>query len=713
MAGVMPEEISYVEAHGTGTSLGDPIEIEALKQAFDTEKRNYCSIGSVKSNIGHLEAASGMAGLIKVLLMMRKGLIAPTINIEKINRIIDFENSPFRVALKKQDWEKLEERPYIAGISSFGFGGVNSHVILTSYKQKIKELKEQKSYPFTVSAKDEEGLQNLIKKYQNYVHLEESKKIDIGELCQKAIQGREMFGHRYGGMVGNTEELGLLLDNYENISRTSDKGAMILEIGSIKVTREIINQARDLYENNEFFKESVDGLSYLAGNIFQNNKINANRYKQIEFILLYGLSELFIKLGLKPDVIKGEKAGFLISAVIAGKLSLEEAYGWLTGQPEPKDRMQKIKEERGILFYDSITKNIIPDYYIKKDYLKSLRAKIKITEDEYEKIAGKAGLLLNEQYTFKNNVDEWGSLLNKEEWEIIKSNKAVSKEQKLIWALIVEVSLNKVNRKWNLSGREEIKNESFSELQNLVLDGIITLQEALSLIFNPSQGLFKNISDSMESRINFNNIRKYPFLVKRKDLDIELKSEWQKSWMNSQISAQDKENAFVLRAGRAEKETLRGIQIGGHSGSTIKEDIQNGIMQAFMNGGDINMDFYFKAEEENANLKYYTSKIKGCFIEECLMIFSAETEEELHKKIKEAEKRINNDIEDRKGRITERQLLERICYSLQHEDQKGKIRNAVIVKDIKELRERLNDSGNSYWFKGDIKKNDAAHNRVK
>lgn len=141
MAGFPPRTISYLEAHGTGTSLGDPIEIAGLMQAFDTKDRQFCPIGSVKTNIGHCESAAGIAGITKVLLQMKHGQLVPSLHAEELNPNIDFSNSPFFVQRELTDWKRpclhLEqgdiEFPRRAGISSFGAGGANAHILIEEY----------------------------------------------------------------------------------------------------------------------------------------------------------------------------------------------------------------------------------------------------------------------------------------------------------------------------------------------------------------------------------------------------------------------------------------------------------------------------------------------------------------------------------------------------------------------------------------------------
>lgn len=135
-AGIKPDLVSYVETHGTGTSLGDPIEFEALRRAFNGRKKRtgLCSLGSVKTNIGHLEGAAGCASFSKVLLMLHEQAIPPTIGINCVNPMLDEKHSPFEIVTKLKPWQKeSDDSPYYAGISSFGFGGANCHVVIEEY----------------------------------------------------------------------------------------------------------------------------------------------------------------------------------------------------------------------------------------------------------------------------------------------------------------------------------------------------------------------------------------------------------------------------------------------------------------------------------------------------------------------------------------------------------------------------------------------------
>lgn len=167
MAEVEPETITYVEAHGTGTTLGDPIEIEALKQAYQTDRRGYCRIGSVKSNIGHLNDASGVTGFMKAVLSLKHKVIPPTLNFEKPNAKIDFEQSPFVVNTKLTPWEE-NEFPRRAGVSSFGIGGTNAHVILEEAPAQQKAAERHDAELLLLSAKTPAALNNMTDRLSNY-----------------------------------------------------------------------------------------------------------------------------------------------------------------------------------------------------------------------------------------------------------------------------------------------------------------------------------------------------------------------------------------------------------------------------------------------------------------------------------------------------------------------------------------------------------------
>ncbi len=230
-ADVKPETISYIEAHGTGTSLGDPIEINGLKMAFSEmakeDGRNldsgFCGLGSVKSNIGHLELAAGVAGMVKVLLQMKHKTLAPSLHCDEQNRYIDLENSPFDIVRECREWtrlknEKGDDVPRRAGVSSFGFGGVNAHVVMEEYVSPTKPFKAISSQNTTdvlvvISAKTHEGVERKIGDLLRFIS---SREVDLDSLSYTLQVGRDAMAHRWACVASSiphlTEILGEALD---------------------------------------------------------------------------------------------------------------------------------------------------------------------------------------------------------------------------------------------------------------------------------------------------------------------------------------------------------------------------------------------------------------------------------------------------------------------------------------------------------------------
>ncbi len=208
-AKVNPETITYIETHGTGTSLGDPIEIKGLTEAFTqyTDKKSYCALGAVKSNIGHLESAAGMASIIKVIMAMKNKAIPGNLHFEEKNAFIDFANSPFYVLDKTIKWQTYGN-PMRAGISSFGMGGTNGHVILEQapeYKKYDSSDENNASYPVVLSAKSYSALKKSIIKLTEY--LEDKPDLQIKDISYTLNTGRYNFNHRVAIVATSVTEL--------------------------------------------------------------------------------------------------------------------------------------------------------------------------------------------------------------------------------------------------------------------------------------------------------------------------------------------------------------------------------------------------------------------------------------------------------------------------------------------------------------------------
>ncbi|MCK0471884.1 SDR family NAD(P)-dependent oxidoreductase [Halalkalibacter sp. APA_J-10(15)] len=205
--GINPEDITYVEAHGTGTKLGDPIEIQSLKDSFSkyTKMKNYCGIGSVKSNIAHTLTAAGVAGLIKIVLCMKNNKLVPSINIDNMNPLIELEDSPFYINRELMDWKAHDK---LAAINSFGFSGTNAHLVLSNYHESkmTKRNRTHTKHLVVISAKEQDVLVQKVRDLQNWLE-KNPKEVEIADIAYTLMVGREQMEHRVGFIVNDREEL--------------------------------------------------------------------------------------------------------------------------------------------------------------------------------------------------------------------------------------------------------------------------------------------------------------------------------------------------------------------------------------------------------------------------------------------------------------------------------------------------------------------------
>ncbi|WP_316833091.1 polyketide synthase [Pedobacter aquatilis] len=339
-AGVDASAISYIEAHGTGTPIGDPIEFEGLVDAFGEQPINqYCALGSVKSNFGHLTHAAGVAGLIKVCLSLYHQKIPASLGFKKPNRSIDFENSPFYINTALQDWKSPGKR--LAGVSSFGVGGTNVHVILEEYQNETKPvIKSTSPNLITWSARSEESLKLYGATLSSY--LKTATEATVSDIGYSLSKSRAEFSHRKFVVA---ESLPDLISKLEN-DPAENSNTLKETPGEIVFTfpgqgAQYLNMGLDLYKNSAIYRNAIDECAtilkeYLPGDIRQvifsedisqeaNDRLRDTRWTQPAlFVTEYALARLWLSYGITPTLLCGHSIGEYVAAHLAGVFSLKD-----------------------------------------------------------------------------------------------------------------------------------------------------------------------------------------------------------------------------------------------------------------------------------------------------------------------------------------------------------------------------------------------------
>ncbi|PKM52638.1 MAG: hypothetical protein CVV02_00440 [Firmicutes bacterium HGW-Firmicutes-7] len=225
-ANIDPSTVGYIEAHGTGTSIGDPIEINGLKKAFNVLNSKwgnsietpYCALGSVKTNIGHLETAAGISGLLKVLLALKYKKIPASINFNELNPYIQLTESPFYIAKRTEQWEKIGAAPRRAGVSSFGFGGTNAHIVIEEYEEHKGhfELINKEPLIILLSAKNKDCLVNYAREMMIFIERKQQRNesLRINDISYTSIHGRDFMEERLSIIAASIEELRRKLESF-------------------------------------------------------------------------------------------------------------------------------------------------------------------------------------------------------------------------------------------------------------------------------------------------------------------------------------------------------------------------------------------------------------------------------------------------------------------------------------------------------------------
>lgn len=348
-AHIQPEDVSCIEAHGTGTSLGDPIEVEALTATYGQPRTSgqRCALASVKTNIGHLEAAAGIAGIIKVVLSMQHEFIPPHLHFQQLNPHITLENTPFVIPVNGQEW-RASSQPRLAGVSSFGFGGTNAHIIIEEAPALTStETAELVLRPFllTLSAQTPEALSDMARSYQTFL-VPEKLPSSLLDICYTASQRRTHYDHRAAVSGSSAQEIAERLRwvvDRETQPGTALGNSLFARTGKLAFIfsgqgPQWWGMGRELMEQEPVYRQAIEKIDQLLRSyanwslLVELNRSEAeSRLDQTEiaqpaiFALQVGLAELWRSWGVIPAAVIGHSVGEIAAAYIAGVLTLEDA----------------------------------------------------------------------------------------------------------------------------------------------------------------------------------------------------------------------------------------------------------------------------------------------------------------------------------------------------------------------------------------------------
>lgn len=358
-AGLEPQDVTYIEAHGSGTPVGDPIEGQALQAVYGEGRTSPWMIGSVKTNIGHLEAAAGIAGIIKAVLALHHAHIPPHLHFETLHPKL--AGLQAIIPTGGMRWEPNGSEQRRAGVSSFGFSGTNAHVILEEAPNSSRGEKEEDALsarPYqllTLSGKDEQALFELAQRYDAY--LSAHGDVNLADLCYSANTGRAHFEHRLAAVAESTAELREQLSAFVAGDAPIGLVSGSSSIGNVSSRPRIaflftgggaqyVGMGRELYETEPIFRQTVtycDQIlrSYLEKPLLEvlypvDSAKNAQQIHEMAymqpalFVIEYALAKLWQSWGIQPDMVMGHSAGEYVAACLAGVFSLEDGLKLIT-----------------------------------------------------------------------------------------------------------------------------------------------------------------------------------------------------------------------------------------------------------------------------------------------------------------------------------------------------------------------------------------------
>lgn len=515
-SGLGADAISFVEAHGTGTSLGDPIEVEALSRIFkaQTAKKQYCYLGAVKTNIGHLESAAGIAGLIKILLMFKHRKIPGNLHCRLPNPIINFPDTPFKLPLELLDWETNGD--YVAAISSFGFGGVNAHVVLSAYQND-----------------------------------------DITQLA-------EVENAHPPGLLENSDLIIISADSSEQLTATRKALACFLEENIASKLRDVAATLwrRKLCQYRLIV--DVDSTKALLEWLHDEN------LKPMTAQLLRLHLHIEASQCLSDTIALLNQNNLRIYSISSSNRCFLQAIS-ISGLYQPDNQDLPHYRAPTLTTYDPVENNWLFSAICSCEYVQQVVAALHVECQTLQLYTEKAKLLYQHQYTFKKYLQAWNDYepvldyLNNTDIAYALDEK--SENKCLVLFLAIVSSLERLNKKWNLQSQFNHLNAACREVVYWLVDHLITPQNLIGLIRKNSPVAMDDIVFKMNKAIvcfEKHELQRYPLLLAFNQEKFNKDKNWGEQAQNTPINLDDITAKF---SDLPETPTCI-IQVGGKKPST-------------------------------------------------------------------------------------------------------------------------------------------------
>ncbi|WP_202080468.1 type I polyketide synthase [Caldalkalibacillus salinus] len=378
LAQIPPESVAYLEAHGTGTRIGDPIEIKALTDVYSsmTEQKQFCAIGSVKANVGHLNTAAGIAGLIKTVLILKHQQRPPAVNFRSPNEDLHLNQSPFYINDELTEWVQPNGEQRRASVSSFGIGGTNAHAILEEAPQRDFPTITASPVVLPLSARSPSALENLANRVGEYI--EKHPEVPLSDVAYTLATGREEFEYRTTIVRQKTlsdADKGAPVDIIEGLKQLKTDAITPLDLSREPHVyflfpgqgSQYVNMGRELYTTEKVFKEAVDEcaqhlqpklnldirtLLYPADQTMNDEASEQLKQTAITqpaiFTISYALAKLLMSWGIQPSALIGHSLGEYVAASLANVMTLDEALSMIAErgrliQQQPQGAMLAVK----------------------------------------------------------------------------------------------------------------------------------------------------------------------------------------------------------------------------------------------------------------------------------------------------------------------------------------------------------------------------------